>query len=421
MARRSSSLGRETLAFVLAGGRGSRIREMTDNRCKPAVHFGGKMRIIDFALSNAVNSNIRKIALATQYKSHSLIRHCHSTWNFMQRDRDEVFDILPASQRTVDGSWYKGTADAVYQNLDIIDDYDVKYVLILAGDHIYKMDYEVMLQQHVETGAGMTIGCLTVDRNAASAFGVLDVDDQGWVRQFDEKPLDPMPTLEDDSKSLVSMGIYVFEWKSLREILIADANDETSGHDFGNDIIPRMVNDGRVSAHRFSDSCVLDGVTTEYWRDVGTLDAYWQANIDLTDFTPELNLYSNRWPIWTVNTNAPPAKFIHDSDDRRGVALSSLISHGCIISGAEVRRSLLSLGVHVNSFASLDQCVVNPEAKIQRFAKLRRTIVDRGVEIPKGLMVGYDPDEDRRWFRVTDNGITLITQEMLATRAQYWS
>ncbi|KUF11278.1 glucose-1-phosphate adenylyltransferase [Pseudoponticoccus marisrubri] len=401
------------MAFVLAGGRGSRLKELTDKRVKPAVYFGGKSRIIDFALSNALNSGIRKIALATQYKAHSLIRHCQRGWSFFRAERNEFLDILPASQRMGDEAWYRGTADAVTQNIDIVDSYDIDYVVILAGDHIYKMDYELMIQQHVEAGADVTIGCLTVPREEASAFGVMATDASGQITSFLEKPADPPATPEDPDKALASMGIYVFDWRFLRELLLKDAADEASSHDFGNDLIPEIVKNGKAMAHRFDDSCVRAEGAEAYWRDVGTVDAFWQANIDLTDFTPTLDLWDRNWPIWTYSEMTPPAKFIHDEEDRRGMAISSMISGGCIISGTEVRNSLLFTNVHTNSFAVLDHSVVLPDVVLHRSARLHRCVIDRGVVIPKGLVVGEDPEADAKHFRVTEKGITLITQPMV--------
>jgi len=406
------------MAFVLAGGRGSRLRELTDRRAKPAVYFGGKSRIIDFALSNALNSGIRKMAVATQYKAHSLIRHCQRGWNFFRAERNEYLDILPASQRVDETHWYQGTADAVYQNIDIIDSYGVDYVLILAGDHIYKMDYEIMLRHHVETGADVTVGCLTVPRAEASAFGVMDVDGNGRITGFLEKPADPPGTPDDPSVTLASMGIYVFDWPFLRRRLIEDANDPQSRRDFGGDLIPAIVRGGRAMAHRFADSCVRHRPdVAPYWRDVGTVDAFWKANIDLTDFDPELDLWDTDWPIWTYAESVPPAKFIHDEGSRRGTAVSSLVCGGCIISGTEVRNSLLFTGVHTNSWATLTEVVALPYAVVERHARLRRVVIDRGVIIPRGLVVGEDPEDDRRWFRVSEGGVTLITQDMLDRRA----
>ena len=410
-------LTQRSMVFVLAGGRGSRLKELTDRRVKPAVPFGGKARIIDFALSNALNSGIRKMAIATQYKAHSLIRHTQRGWNFLRAERNEFLDVLPASQRTGTESWYKGTADAVTQNIDIVDSYDVDYVIILAGDHIYKMDYEIMLRQHVESQADVTVGCLTVPREEASAFGVMDTDKDGRITSFFEKPSDPPSIPGDPDKALASMGIYVFDWKFLRDLLQKDAQDPNSTNDFGNDLIPEIVSGGKAMAHRFDESCVRAEGAPAYWKDVGTVDAFWQAHIDLTTFTPELNLWDRDWPIWTYNEAVPPAKFIHDERDRRGMAISSMISGGCIISGTEVRNSCLFTNVHTNSYAVLDHAVILPNVIVNRSARLRQVVVDGGVIIPEGLVVGEDPSEDAKWFRVTDRGTTLITQDMLDKRA----
>lgn len=406
-----------SMAFVLAGGRGSRLKELTDRRVKPAVYFGGKTRIIDFALSNAMNSGIRKMAIATQYKAHSLIRHVQRGWSFFRAERNEFMDILPASQRGGDERWYAGTADAVAQNVDIIDSYGIDYIIILAGDHIYKMDYELMLQQHVDQNADVTIGCLTVPRMEATAFGVMATDKDGRITSFLEKPADPPGMPDDPSSALASMGIYVFNWKFLRELLISDAEDPNSTHDFGNDLIPAIVKNGKAMAHRFDVSCVRDAGAPAYWKDVGTVDAFWQANIDLTDFTPDLNLWDRNWPIWTYSESVPPAKFIHDEKDRRGIAISSMVSGGCIISGTEVRNSLLFTEVHTNSYAVLDHAVVLPYVTVSRSARLRNVVIDRGVVIPEGLVVGEDPLDDAKWFRVSEKGITLITQDKLDKRA----
>ena len=406
-------LTQRSMAFVLAGGRGSRLHELTDRRVKPAVYFGGKTRIVDFALSNAMNSGIRKMAVATQYKAHSLIRHCQRGWSFFRAERNEFLDILPASQRMSESNWYRGTADAVTQNVDIIDSYGVDYIIILAGDHIYKMDYEVMLRQHVESNADVTIGCLTVPRKEASAFGVMATDATGLITSFLEKPKDPPGTPDDPTKALASMGIYVFNWNFLRELLLKDNDDTNSSHDFGMDLIPEIVKNGKAMAHRFDDSCVRAPGAPAYWRDVGTVDAFWEANIDLTGFTPDLNLWDKNWPIWTYSESVPPAKFIHDEKDRRGIAVSSMVSGGCIISGTEVRNSLLFTEVHTNSYAVLDHAVVLPYATINRHARLRNVVIDAGVVIPEGLVVGEDPSEDAKHFRVTGRGVTLITQDMI--------
>lgn len=418
MKRPSYRLSQRSMAFVLAGGRGRRLLELTDIRAKPAVFFGGKTRIIDFTLSNALNSGIRKIAIATQYEAHSLIRHCQRGWNFLRAERNEYLDILPAGQRVDEAKWYTGTADAVFQNIDIIDSYGVDFIVVLAGDHIYKMDYEIMLHQHVEAKADVTIACITVPREKATAFGVMAVDEQGRITEFLEKPFDPPGTPDDPNVALASMGIYVFNWSRLRDLLIQDSANPNSKHDFGGDIIPRIVCEGNAMAHRFSESCVRHRPdVAPYWRDVGNIDAFWKANIDLTDFDPDLDLWDIDWPIWTYSESVPPAKFIHDEETRRGIAVSSLVCGGCIISGTEVRNSLLFTGVRSNSFASLQEAVVLPYATIGRHARLRRVVVDRGVRIPTGLIVGEDPEEDARWFRVTESGVTLITQAMLDRRA----
>jgi glucose-1-phosphate adenylyltransferase len=407
-------LSRNALAFVLAGGRGSRLLELTDRRAKPAVYFGGKTRIIDFALSNAVNSGIRRIAVATQYKAHSLIRHLQMGWNFFRPERNESFDILPASQRISETNWYLGTADAVYQNIDIIEAHGAKYIVLLAGDHIYKMDYELMLKQHVESCADVTIGCLEMPRNESSGFGIMHIEEDGLVKAFIEKPADPPPMPGKPDKSLASMGIYVFDTKFLFDELRRDAADPSSHHDFGRDVIPYIVKNGRAVAHQFNQSCVRSGQEhNAYWRDVGTVDAYWSANIDLTDVVPELDLYDREWPIWTYSELTPPAKFVHDEEGRRGQAVTSLVSGGCIISGASLRRSLLFTGVHVHSYASVENAVIMPYVTVGRYARLKNVVIDRGVNIPEGLVIGDDPELDAKRFRTTAQGISLITQPMI--------
>ncbi len=402
------------MAYVLAGGRGSRLMELTDIRAKPAVYFGGKSRIIDFALSNALNSGIRRIGVATQYKAHSLIRHLQRGWNFFRPERNESFDILPASQRVTETGWYAGTADAVFQNIDIIESYAPRYIVLLAGDHVYKMDYEPMLQQHVEQHADVTVGCIEVSCAEASGFGVMAVDEADRITAFLEKPADPPAIPGKPGRSLASMGIYVFDTKFLIDTLRRDASLPGSTHDFGHDIIPYLVGNGRAVAHHFENSCVRTTPASPiYWRDVGTVDAYWEANIDLTDFLPGLDLYDQNWPIWTYGEIVPPAKFVHDEDGRRGQAISSLISGGCIVSGTEVRQSLLFTGVHAHSFACVQQAVVLPYAQIGRHARLSRVVIDRGVVIPDGLVVGEDPVADAARFRRSPKGVCLITQPMV--------
>ena len=412
--KRHAPLARDTMAYVLAGGRGSRLMELTDKRAKPAVYFGGKARIIDFALSNAMNSGIRRMAVATQYMAHSLIRHLQRGWNFMRTERNESFDILPASQRVSEGQWYAGTTDAVYQNLDTIEFADTEYIVILAGDHVYKMDYEFMLQQHVDSGADVTVGCLEVPRKDGSELGVMQVDNEDNIVSFLEKPADPPAMPGNPDKCLASMGIYVFQTQFLAEQLRRDAADPNSSRDFGKDMIPYLVKNGKAVAHRFTSSCVRSELETEaYWRDVGSLDAYWEANIDLTDVVPKLDLFDNDWPIWTYGEVSPPAKFVHDTEGRRGQAITSLISGGCIISGSLLRRTLLFTGVRVNSYGSLEEAVILPYASIGRNARLSRVIIDRGVHIPEGLVVGEDPEYDAKRFRRTENGVCLITQAMV--------
>jgi glucose-1-phosphate adenylyltransferase len=392
MASPTVPLARSAMAYVLAGGRGSRLLELTDNRAKPAVHFGGKSRIIDFALSNAVNSGIRRIGVATQYKAHSLIRHLNRGWNFFRHERNEGFDILPASQRS-GNDWYKGTADAVYQNIDILEGYAPELIVILAGDHIYKMDYGLMLAQHVDQGADVTVGCIEVSREEATGFGVMHVDATDRITAFIEKPADPPPMHDKPDRCLASMGIYVFSRNFLVDQLKRDAADEESSHDFGKDIIPYLVAQGRAMAHPFTRSCRRSGYETEdYWRDVGTVDAYYEANIDLTNPMPALDLYEQDWPIWTYAEITPPAKFVHDQAGRRGQALASLVSGGCIISGGLVRNSLLFNNVRVHSFSEIESAVILPGANVSR---------------------GEDPVADAKRFRRTGKGVCLITQPMI--------
>jgi glucose-1-phosphate adenylyltransferase len=407
-------LARDTMAYVLAGGRGSRLMELTDKRAKPAVYFGGKSRIIDFALSNALNSGIRRIGVATQYKAHSLIRHLQRGWNFFRPERNESFDILPASQRVSEDKWYAGTADAVYQNIDIIEANQPEFIAILAGDHVYKMDYEFMLRQHVDQEADVTVGCLEVPRLDATGFGVMAVDGSDRIVSFLEKPQDPPGIPGKPDVALASMGIYVFRTRFLFEQLRRDAADPNSSRDFGRDIIPYLVSHGKAVAHRFSRSCVRSSSEADaYWRDVGTIDAYWEANIDLAYPLPALDLYDHEWPIWTYGEITPPAKFVHDEQGRRGEAVNSLVSGGCIVSGACVNRTLLFTGVHVHSYARIDNAVILPRVEIGRNARLSRVVIDSDVRIPDGLVVGEDTQRDAQRFRRTSKGICLITQTMI--------
>jgi glucose-1-phosphate adenylyltransferase len=412
--QRTSRLARDAMAYVLAGGRGSRLMELTDRRAKPGVFFGGKTRIIDFALSNALNSGIRRIGVATQYKAHSLIRHLTRGWSFMRAERNESFDILPASQRVSEHDWYRGTADAVFQNIDIVEAYMPKYMVVLAGDHIYKMDYEIMLQQHVDSGADVTLGCLEVPRMEATGFGVMHVDANDTVISFVEKPADPPGIPDKPDMALASMGIYVFNTDYLFELLRSDAGNPDSDHDFGKDLVPWVVKNGKAVAHRFSASCVRSEQEAEaYWRDVGTVDAYWESNIDLTDVIPALDLYDTEWPIWTYSELTAPAKFVHDEPDRRGSAVSSLVSGGCIVSGTELRRSLLFTGVRTSSYSRVEEAVILPYVKVGRHTRLKKVVIDRGVVIPDGLVVGEDAELDASRFRRTERGVCLITQPMI--------
>jgi len=408
-------LAEKSMAFVLAGGRGSRLHNLTEKRAKPAVFFGGKFRIIDFALSNAMNSGIKRIGVATQYKQHSLIRHLQRGWNFYRAERNESFDIMPASQTMSEERWYEGTADAVYQNIHIINSYsNVEYIVILAGDHIYKMDYELMLEEHVNSNADVTIGCLEVSVEEARGFGVMHVDKSDMITDFLEKPDNPPTIPGQDGVCLASMGIYVFDKKFLFEQLERDAAEIGSDRDFGKNLIPYIVKNGKAQAHRFTKSCVrADDEEEAYWRDVGTIDAYMEANLDLTSFEPALNLYDKNWPIWTYSELAPGAKFIHDKVGRRGAAVNSVVSGGCIISGARIDQSLLFTGVYVHSYSSLKRAIVLPDVDVGEVVQMTNVVIDKGVRIPKGLAVGNDPELDAKRFYRTQNGVCLITQSMI--------
>jgi glucose-1-phosphate adenylyltransferase len=411
----SFELPKRAVALVLAGGRGSRLHNLTDRRAKPAVYFGGKFRIVDFALSNCLNSGIRRIGVITQYKSHSLLRHLQRGWAFMKSEMNEFLDLLPAQQRNDDESWYRGTADAVYQNRDILEGYRADFIVVLAADHVYKMNYALMLADHVEKGRECTVACIEVPREEASAFGLMTVDDKGMVTDFVEKPADPPPMLGQPDKSLASMGIYIFNAAYLYKELERDMADPGSSHDFGKDIIPHAVRAGDVAAHHFKLSCVSnkDSVVEPYWRDVGTIDAYWDANIDLTATDPMLNLYDRRWPIMTHQEQLPPAKFVHNQDDRRGVAIESLASGGCIVSGT-VFRSVLFSSVRVHSYSTVSWSVLLPDVQVGRGARLTRVVVDRGVRIPDGMVIGEDAESDAQHFHRSAKGITLVTADMLA-------
>ncbi len=412
-----SRITKNTYAMVLAGGRGSRLHQLTDWRAKPAVPFGGKFRIIDFVLSNCVNSGIRRIGVATQYKSHSLIQHIQRGWSFLNGQFGEFVDLLPAQQRISEEHWYQGTADAVFQNLDILRETNPDFVLILAGDHIYKMDYGKLLAFHVDSKADMSVACLEVPVADAKAFGVMAVNEQGKVVEFSEKPDNPASIPGKPGTSLASMGIYVFNTKFLFEQLIRDADDPHSTHDFGKDLIPYMVEKYSVYAQSFEHSCV--GMTDDnipYWRDVGTIDSYWEANMELTKVIPDLNMYDQEWPIWTHQAQLPPAKFVFDEDDRRGMAIDSLVSGGCIVSGSVVRHSVLFSDVRVNSYCNIEDSVLLPNVDVGRHVTLKRVIIDKNCKIPEGLVVGVNPEEDRKRFHVSPNGVTLITPDMLGQR-----
>jgi glucose-1-phosphate adenylyltransferase len=414
--RSCSQLTRSTYAIILAGGRGSRLMQLTDWRSKPAVPFGGKFRILDFTLSNCVNSGIRRIGVATQYKAQSLIQHLQRGWSFLDGRFDEFIDLLPAQQQ-VGEDWYQGTADAVFQNLDLLRRNGPKYVLILSGDHVYKMDYGRMLTQHAMADADLTIACMDVPIEEASAFGVMGVDEENRVINFLEKPKEPPCIPGRPDRALASMGVYVFNAAFLYEQLIRDADDPHSDHDFGKNVLPHVISRYRVFAHNFTDSCVCMGVSnTPYWRDVGTVDAYWEANIELTKVSPELNMYDEEWPIWTHQAQLPPAKFVFDEEDRRGVAIDSLVSGGDIISGAMVRRSLLFSKVFVHSWAEVEDSVILPNCEIGRHAKIRRAVIDKNCKIPEKMVIGYDLEEDRKRFHVSEKGITLVTPEMLGQK-----
>ena len=410
-----TQLARQTLAVVLAGGRGTRLGPLTDARAKPAIPFGGKFRIIDFALSNCLNSGIRRIGIATQYQSHGLIHHVQRGWSFLDGRFNEFVELLPA-QQTENTDWYKGTADAVFQNFEVIRRNDPRLILVLAGDHIYKMDYACMLHEHVERGADMTVGCVEVPlAEAAGQLGVMEVDREFRVVGFEEKPDVPKPVPGREGMALGSMGIYVFNTEFLMDELLGDAACQESSHDFGHDLIPKLVGrGGRVFAHRLQDSCVQVNEGRPYWRDVGTIDAFWEANLELTRVSPALNLYDQSWPIWTHQEQLPPAKFVFDLDERRGAAIDSMVSGGCIVSGSTVRNSILFSNVRVHSYCDIRDAVILPEVSIGRGAKLKRVVLDQGCEIPPGLVVGHDPVADRERFHVTERGVTLITPGMLA-------
>jgi glucose-1-phosphate adenylyltransferase len=414
-ARYVSRLTKDTLALVLAGGRGSRLRQLTLWRAKPAVPFGGKFRIIDFPLSNCVNSGIRKVGILTQYKAHSLIQHVQRGWGFMRGELGEFVELLPAQQR-LETSWYEGTADAIYQNIDIIRTHKPEFVLILAGDHIYKMDYGTMLAAHVEAEADITVGCIEVPTDEARAFGVMEVDADNRIIRFAEKPDQPTPMPGRDDVALASMGIYIFRTEVLIDELLRDADETGSKHDFGGDIIPDVINRLRVTAFPFRQQGSQEHA---YWRDVGTIDAYWEANMELIGISPELNLYDREWPIWTYQDQVPPAKFVFDDEGRRGMAVDSMVAGGCIVSGSYVRRSLLFSNVHVHSYSHIEDSVIFPDVDVGRRCVIKKAVIDKGCRIPPDTRIGVDPEEDAARFHVSRGGVVLVTPEMLGQRLHY--
>jgi glucose-1-phosphate adenylyltransferase len=410
-----SRITRDTLALVLAGGRGSRLKQLTQWRAKPATPFGGKFRIIDFPLSNCVNSGIRRVGILTQYKSHSLNQHIQRGWGFMRGELGEFVELLPAQQR-IETSWYAGTADAIYQNIDIIRAHAPEYVLILAGDHIYKMDYGTMLANHVETGSDITVGCIEVPIEQASAFGVMAIDEDSRIVEFEEKPAHPPAMLGQPDKALASMGIYIFRTEALIEELVKDANNPDSSRDFGKDIIPGNINTRRVSAFPFRDGA---GGGPAFWRDVGTIDSFWASNLELIDISPELNLYDSNWPIWTYQDQVPPAKFVFDDEGRRGMAVDSMVAGGCIVSGSSVRHSLLFSNVRVHSYSEVEDSVIFPEVDIGRRCIIRNAVIDKGCKIPPGTSIGVDPEEDAKRYYVSEGGVVLVAPEMLGQRLHH--
>lgn len=412
---RANYLTNKTIALILAGGRGSRLKNMTDWRTKPAVPFGGKFRIIDFPLSNCINSGIRKIAVLTQYKADSLIRHLQQGWGFLRCEYNEYVDIMPAQQRHEEGSWYKGTADAIFQNIDILRSRKPEYILVLAGDHIYKMNYGKMLVDHVDKEADLTIGCLEVSVDEAKEFGVIDIDANRAVKSFVEKPKNPPTMPGKNDRALASMGIYIFNAKFLFEQLLKDGDTPKSTHDFGHDIIPSVIDNYHVNAYPFLD---LQGEQS-YWRDVGTIDAYWAANMELIGIAPDLNLYDTEWPIWTHQAQTPPAKFIFDDDDRRGEAIDSMISGGCIISGSTIKHSLVFSNVRTNSYSTVTDSVILPEVDIARHCRITKAIIEKGCQVPEGTVIGENREEDKKRFTVSPDGVVLVTPAMLGQKRQY--
>jgi glucose-1-phosphate adenylyltransferase len=407
-------LARRSIALVLAGGRGSRLHALTERRAKPAVYFGGKFRIVDFTLSNCMNSGVRRVGVVAQYQSHSLIRHLQRGWSFLRSEFNEFIDLLPVQQRLNESSWYQGTADAVFQNIEMLRTHKPDYIVILAGDHIYKMDYSMMIADHVAQGARCTVACIEVPLDEAKMFGVMAIDANRRIVRFDEKPAQPAPMPGRPDVALASMGVYVFDADCLYAALKADALSESSSRDFGKDLIPAIVARGEAVAHPFGQSCIKSSPTAPtYWRDVGTIDAYWAANLDLTNTTPELDMYDRDWPIWTYQEQLPPAKFVFDDDGRRGMVVDSLVSGGCIISGASARRSVLFSRVRLHSYSTVEEAVLLPEVDVGRHCRLRKVVVDTGCQIPPHTSIGFDAEEDARRFFRTESGVVMVTREML--------
>lgn len=404
-----SRLTRKTLALILAGGRGTRLKGLTQWRVKPAVPFGGKFRIIDFTLSNCLNSGIRQVGVLTQYKSHSLIKHLQQGWGFLRGEFGEFIEILPAQQR-IEENWYAGTADAVYQNIDILRSHSPKFVLILAGDHIYKMDYGAMIARHVESNADVTVGSIEVPIENANRFGIMTINHEGRVTCFDEKPDNATPMPDRPDMALASMGIYIFNTKFLYEQLIRDADNCDSSHDFGNDILPAVFENHRVIAYPFR---AAHANQPAYWRDVGTVDAYWQANMELVDVIPELNLYDLEWPVWTYQEQLPPAKFVFNDEGRRGMAVDTMVSGGCLVSGAYVEKSVLFSNVLANSHSTIKNSVILPDVEIGPGCQIVNAVIDKGCIIPEGTKIGVDRQADEKQFYVSESGIVLVTPEML--------
>lgn len=406
---------KNTLVLVLAGGRGARLKSLTDVQAKPAVPFGGKFRLIDFPLSNCIHSGLRRVGVLTQYRAHTLIQHVQRGWGFFRGELNEFVQVWPAQQQTEDESWYRGTADAVFQNLELIRRHHPHYVLILGGDHIYKQDYSKMLMDHITKGADLTVSCVEVPLDDAREFGVMAVDGEDFITSFVEKPDHPPPIPDRPDRALASMGIYIFTTGVLMEQLARDAANPASSHDFGKDLLPYLVPRTRVLAHRFSRSCVRPNPGDEpYWRDVGTVDAFWEANLDLTTVTPALNLYDKAWPIWTYQVQRPSAKFVFDNEERRGMAVDSVISGGCVVSGSTVRRSLLFTDVRVNSYSLVEDSILLPGCTVGRHCRLRKVIVGQDCVVPDGLVVGEERELDQQRFFRTPKGVVLVTAASLA-------